>query len=409
MIKNTFILLMIVFVSFTPNTKATHIIGGELIYECLFFDSTTGGGFYEFTVKLYRECNNWGCGGPQPNAGFDSTIFVSIYTLTDSLIKNFDVSLSLINTLDNNTSNICLSSPPNVCVEEAIYKDQFFLNPGPYYFTYQRCCRNWDIKNIVLPPCPGQPDVAYSWFLTIPDTAIAQCNSSAYFNNYPPTIICLDDTFNYNHTAIDPDGDSLVYELCAATGFDSGTWGPSPNPSLPPSAFFDVQYDSLYSPSYPIFAPIDSFKIDPQTGYLTGTPTQEGLYVVTVCVSEYRNGVLLSTNKRDFQFNVAQCDSIACDTPITGLPNEVRELNVHIYPNPNTGQFTLNVSGEAGGGIQIKIFNLFGQLILNKDLSGFQTLTGLNQQIDLSKYARGMYYVKVVTGENVFTRKIVYQ
>ena len=33
-----------------------------------------------------------------------------------------------------------------------------------------------------------------------------------------------------------------------------------------------------------------------------------GQYAIGICVSEYRDGVLLSTTMRDFQFNVTLCD-----------------------------------------------------------------------------------------------------
>ncbi|MFH1319671.1 MAG: T9SS type A sorting domain-containing protein [Bacteroidota bacterium] len=46
-------------------------------------------------------------------------------------------------------------------------------------------------------------------------------------------------------------------------------------------------------------------------------------------------------------------------------------------------------------------------MVFNKDLSGFETLTGL--KIDISDYAKGIYYVQIVTDYRVFTRKIVYQ
>lgn len=47
--------------------------------------------------------------------------------------------------------------------------------------------------------------------------------------------------------------------------------------------------------------------INQLSGLITGTPTMNGQYVVAVCVQEYRNGQLLSTIKREFQFNVTNC------------------------------------------------------------------------------------------------------
>ena len=55
--------------------------------------------------------------------------------------------------------------------------------------------------------------------------------------------------------------------------------------------------------------------IDSITGLLTGTPNTVGQFVVGVCVSQYRNGQLITTTLRDFQFNVAQCNSPVADIP----------------------------------------------------------------------------------------------
>ncbi|HHZ64775.1 MAG TPA: T9SS type B sorting domain-containing protein [Flavobacteriales bacterium] len=293
--------IIISFMMLKP-ASATHVIGGEVYYECL--DPATG--FYRFTVKLYRDCYN---GVPF----FDDPIFVSVYDKNDNLVIKFNMALPPDDTLDNNTYNVCLYSPPDICVHEAVYQEDFFLPPGEFYMTYQRCCRNVIIQNIVNPSSVG-----FGFDIKIPDSTEALCNSSPYFNNYPPTIICLNEPFTYDHSATDPDGDSLVYYLCAPNDYSTGSLGIIPDPPGPPVVHFDVPYLGVYDSLYPIWAPVDSFKIDPVTGWMTGTPTLPGNYVVAVCATEYRDSVKLSTNKRDFQFNIAACLS----DPLLGFTSE---------------------------------------------------------------------------------------
>ncbi|RMG63057.1 MAG: PKD domain-containing protein [Bacteroidetes bacterium] len=50
-----------------------------------------------------------------------------------------------------------------------------------------------------------------------------------------------------------------------------------------------------------------NFTIDPQTGFINVTPTQTGIFVFSISVFEYRDGVLLSENRRDFQIHVINC------------------------------------------------------------------------------------------------------
>ncbi|MCH8318267.1 MAG: PKD domain-containing protein, partial [Bacteroidetes bacterium] len=277
-------------------------------------------------MKLYRDCYT----GVPP---FDDPIYLSVYDSLENLLIQFDIVLPPIDTLDNNTYNLCLFSPPNVCVEEAVYTADFFLPPGRFHITYQRCCRNQGIVNIIDPQSVGA-----GWDIVIPEPSKAICNSSPYYNQYPPTIICLDSQFVYDHSATDPDGDSLVYYLCTPNDYSSDTLGIIPNPCGPPSSNYEVTYVSPYDSAYPIWAPVDSFKIDPQTGLLTGTPTQAGRYVVGVCVSEYRNGVLLSTNKRDFQFNVAQCvEEVAAG--FTAAPPACDDLTVNLTNTSNQATY----------------------------------------------------------------------
>lgn len=211
--KKLFSLSLLLFVLFQllppKSSKATHIIGGELIYEC---KSGAPTNVYVFTFNWYRDCTDVN------NAPFDSVVYLTIYDTLENWIASVPMLLPPTDTLDNETYAECFFAPPTVCVENAIYRGAYTFgpafDPGGYLISFQRCCRNDDIDNLVAPLSTGA-----SWYVTIPDTSVF-CNRSAYFKNYPPTIICLDRQMRYDNSAIDPDGDSLVYYICEPTEFN---------------------------------------------------------------------------------------------------------------------------------------------------------------------------------------------
>lgn len=286
-----------------------HIVGGEIFYNYL------GGNNYQVTLKLYRDCYSTGAAYDNPATIF---IFNSSGTLADSLEIPFPGSV----VLPSSVNNPCFTPPTDVCVEEAVYQAIVNLPPlaGGYDLVYQRCCRNNSILNLVNPG-----DVGSTYMAHIPEPSLASNNSSPHYNSFPPIFICSGVPLSFDHSASDTDGDSLHYELCDPySGLDVscpaiGTVGAGfgcPPFGLPPP-YATVPFLSPYSAAYPISSsPV--LAINPQTGLITGTPNMLGQWVVGVCVSEYRNGVLLDVNKRDFQFNVLECPNL----PVASIPNQ---------------------------------------------------------------------------------------
>ena len=63
--------------------QAAHVIGGELTYKCL------GSGSYQFTLKLYRDCNGGGANfDGAPNSPFPATVSIFIVSNSLSLITS---------------------------------------------------------------------------------------------------------------------------------------------------------------------------------------------------------------------------------------------------------------------------------------------------------------------------------
>lgn len=287
----TLIILLIAIPPFS-GVFATHIVGGELYYDCL------GGNTYRITLKVYRDC------GPGSEAPYDNPANISVFGESDQLLLNLSLPFPGASNIPFVATNPCFQAPPNVCVEEAVYQITTILPVSPSAFltlAYQRCCRNNTILNIISPQNTGS-----TYTETIPPSNSVVCNSSPRFKNFPPIALCVGDSLVFDHSAIDPDGDSLVYQLCSTFAGASPT-NPMPIPTSNPP-FQPILFASPYSPTSPM-ASNPPISIDPATGILRVNPTLQGQFVVGVCALEYRNGQLIGTHRRDFQFNVTVCQS----------------------------------------------------------------------------------------------------
>jgi gliding motility-associated-like protein len=145
----------------------------------------------------------------------------------------------------------------------------------------------------------------------------------------------------YDHSATDPDGDSLTYEFCDAyQGGEASINDPKPKnlkPTLPPP----VVYISPYSALKPMLGN-PTLQINPKTGMISGTPNLQGRYVVTVCCNEWRNGVKINSTRREFQFNVTNCSKAV----VANIPQFSDEFNTYIVEcNSRTVKFVNQSSG----------------------------------------------------------------
>ncbi|MEO1449895.1 MAG: gliding motility-associated C-terminal domain-containing protein, partial [Bacteroidota bacterium] len=227
-----------------------------------------------------------------------------------AFIQNLSISLADSTILSPTRSDTCVPPPTNLCYTTTSYSRIVTLpdNPDGYYLSWGRCCRNGTIRNIFRPDRSGMVLSAY-----IPSTDL--CNSSPSFRNALPTFICANDNFEFDHSAIDDDGDSLVYSLTVPFTAGSQT-DPFPPPSAPPYA--PVQWAQGYGVSN-FMDGNPALTVNPSTGLMRVRPRQPGQYVFSLSVFEYRNGVLLSEVKRDIQVNVIEC-------PINVPPDIIRPV-----------------------------------------------------------------------------------
>ena len=250
---------------------------------------------YHVTLKLFRD----GAGGGPP---LSPSEIIAIYEKgTNTLVWNNSVPQSSFTTLILTSPGPCVVNPPQVIYDVALYEVNVTL-PGSlngYTITYARCCRVAGISNV-----SGSQTAGVTYTAEIPGNFTVPsgpANNSAHFLGIDTVVICAGYLFNYNFGAVDADGDMLVYRFC--NGF-TNTGGVVPNPPDPPP-YISLPYQAPYSGTSPMDNGVD---IDAITGKINGFAPPAGIYVVTVCVDEYRNGDLIATQRKDLQVKVADCD-----------------------------------------------------------------------------------------------------
>jgi PKD repeat protein len=111
--------------------------------------------------------------------------------------------------------------------------------------------------------------------------------------------------------------------------------------------------------------------------------TTPGTYSVSLTISD---GNSENTMTKDGFITVHNC---------TGV-NEAAIFNMEIYPNPNSGVFTLVLNQNA----KVEIINALGSVVFTEEFIGKQT-------IDLANQAEGIYFIKVETENESKVEKIV--
>jgi hypothetical protein len=91
--------------------------------------------------------------------------------------------------------------------------------------------------------------------------------------------------------------------------------------------------------------------------------------------------------------------------PGSGI-NENELFEVSIYPNPNDGNFSIQLESLLlQKYVGIKIFDALGKLIKEKELGGFSGTRTVN--VNLEAEAKGVYFIQIITQNQNYNKRIV--
>lgn len=146
-----------------------------------------------------------------------------------------------------------------------------------------------------------------------------------------------------------------------------------------------------------------------------GTGSIYGWYVCRItfrnnCAGElYNSYQVLSSGSPSLMLSLPDPEGVLINDE--GIENKVEndkeadelqkeDENILLVPNPNEGRFQLRTVFD---NYRVQIFNSYGNLIYDKS-SRSQTI-----EIDLSRFPKGTYFMRLTTEHNVITRKILLQ
>jgi len=271
-------------------STASHLAGGDIQYRYI-GDSTGIPRHYKVILRVYRDVTG---------IGLPTTETV---TVSSNCYGNINIPMTLApgSGIVSPTLFDCVVSTPTYTKTLEVYMYVGYVtlpgNCSTYRFWYQNCCRPGGITNIA-----GSSGAGF-YFDAELDNASQGQNSSPVFVSEPVRAFCVGNPFNWKQTAIEEDGDSIVYSLinCRQNAYPNQT---------------DIPYLAGWTTQQPVTSAY--FNIDPVSGLITFLPTATEIDVLSVLVEEYRFDTIwgywykVGTASRDMMISISpNCNAIA--------------------------------------------------------------------------------------------------
>lgn len=270
-------ILLILYFLLVLNTKANHILGGEIALKQL-NDST-----YTITLSAYRDAT----GIP-----FGKDIDVSIKNDQGLEIGQATLYLDTANEIYSN------GNPKFGVIKEVFVGNYVFSKKGTFLIEYNGLCRPTvfnNVQNQLL--CKMSIETQITVF---PNNEI---NNTPKFLNDICYIGSVNNLIHFNPLPFDEDGDSLVWRLDTPR-YETNTVVPNyTNP--------------VGSANYP-------FKINNLNGEIAWEPLFTGAYIFVVHCDEYRNGVKIGFVRREA---VIVIQAYGNNLPSFSTSNNVQRIN----------------------------------------------------------------------------------
>lgn len=259
------LLVVMAMLAFPASLQASHILAAELTYRFVGFPNTNTAQ-YRVTLVQLRDMSSGVFGGSENIQIQGTAACGGPVNLTVNLIKPEyqDTTSGLYQCLQGNAT----LANVGIRILEGVLNVP--TNCGPITLSWSSCCRSFAMTGLSSPNTTG-----FYLETEILGTGTSVANSAPKFTSPWMAFLCSGNSVWIPQTAVDPDGDSIGYELISA------------RLDLPLGS--NVTYAAGRSYQQPLLTtPTGALAFDSRTGGIRVTPQGPQATVITLRVSDYR-------------------------------------------------------------------------------------------------------------------------
>jgi gliding motility-associated-like protein len=310
---------------------ATHIFGGELLYQ------HQSGNTYKLTLTLYGDCSGTYIGNLDTAAPvieiYNGAQYLDSLVLAQEPNSGIEVSPVCAKDLWNTTCKGGTLPGVKKFIYSGFITLPSFSNNWRFIFNgntgnSSTAGRSNAITNIIFNPPAGNGTSYSIMCLEARLNNTVAPNSSPQYTTIPTPFYCNNVRQQYNQGAGDPDNDSLFFSLTSA---------------------LENSQAVTYLPPFTAMAPIatSGFSFNSVNGQMNFTPNLIQDAVIVTVVQEYRNGLLIGSSMREMTFIILpNCSNrppeaiLDSNSIIGGVPAGNNTINVC----ESTPQFSFNIN-----------------------------------------------------------------
>lgn len=378
------------FIMLLPGTGySSHIIGGGLEI------SRSNGYNYLLTLHLYCDMHQ-----ADPYITHTEEEVINIYSKSgNQLINSYTIPFAGYETVTNKYYCHGINIIKLQVFSGSVYLDpSVYNNPDGYYAVNEQCCRGSHIDNLSTPADEGM--TFYTELPSPVQEGLPFINSSPGLASWSVAYPLLNEDYYYDLSAIDPDGDSLVYSLVTpwSSHVSIGAFGDTyldPGPAPYP----EVHWDMGYSLSNIVHGTVPP-EIDSATGILHLNPDTEGIFICAVKIDEYRGQNKIGSHRREFFMFVLTPHYEDC--PPLAVFEDAVDMRVKIWPNPCSDDLSVEIPDSANERIGVEILNALGSVV-EQFPGGVLIGAGGKLQFPVGQLAPGIYILRVKGTDRTYT------